>query len=109
MSRGKVHRFQVLGEIRTAAEVQLEVFVDGKYSAPVDLGTREVTGTLGDKFVLEWPMRGDKSLLQAIGWRITVVSTSENPTTEDLVLHSVSLSTERVAGRPRLGKNRSGI
>lgn len=106
MGRGMVHRFQLLGEYRAAASVALSIYLDGVYSAPVSLGSLPVTGTAGDKFLLEWQMKGSERKVSAFGARIVV--TGNTNSTEDLVLHSLSAEVTGLAGRPRVRQNRSG-
>lgn len=109
MGRGECHRLQVLGQLQFSATITLEVFVDGAYSTPINLGPRVLSGIgTGDKFVVEWPLR-EAHRLTALGFRFTVVPSGEAaPVAETVVLHSMLLEADSVAGRPRVGKTRRG-
>jgi hypothetical protein len=105
VGRGHVHRFQAIGEIRTNnATIALTVYLDGVYSSGVSLGNVAVTGTVGDKFIAEWAMRGSEKKVQAIGALVTVTGAAN--ATEDVVLHSLAAEVSGLAGRPRVRQNR---
>lgn len=104
MARGQVFALQLLGEIRSEADVTATVYVDGKYSEPIELGVQEVRGSKGDKFSIEWPL--PFSECSAIGVDLAVAGfPDENG--EGLVVQSLGVEAKGLGGRPRLGQDRT--
>jgi hypothetical protein len=104
MGRGRAHRLQLLGEIRSNADVEAVAYFNGEYSRPYALGTRIVRGTRGDKFEVEWEL--PISEITALGVDLTVTGATGSDS-EDLVLHSLGIEVSPLAGRPRLSQDRS--
>ncbi len=104
MARGRMHRLQLLGEVRSSSEVEATAYFDGEYSRPVPLGSRSVRGVKGDKFLVEWEL--PTSELSALGVDLEITG-SEGTDSEDLLIHSLGIDVSPLAGRPRVGQDRS--
>jgi hypothetical protein len=104
MNRGAVYTLQLLGELRTEANVSAIVYKDGVYSDPLELGEKEARGTKGDKFVLEWELPFVEC--SAVGVDLAIAGfPDENG--EGLVLHSLGVEVKGLPGRPRVGQDRT--
>jgi hypothetical protein len=104
LSRGQVFSLQLLGEIRSEADVTATVYRDGKYSEPIELGAQEVRGTKGDKFLVEWPLPFNEC--QSIGADLAIAGfPDENG--EGLVVHALGVEVKALAGRARVGQDRT--
>jgi hypothetical protein len=99
MARGNVRRIQLLAEMRAPSAVSSELYVDGSYSKPTELGEQDFeTDEPGDKVLAEWEM--PERDVNAVGLKFTVASTEGAPN-EGLVFHALGLEGEGVNGRPR--------
>ena len=104
MGRGRVRRFQVLGEIRTTTKLKPTLYLDGVYSSPADeIDPIEITGEEGDKFLAEWLMPARD--LNAVGFKFDFEEPTDTPS-EGLVLHALALEGEGLQGRPKVGMER---